>query len=368
MKKRYKILIGIAGFLVVGTGTLMAVTAYDSACPTSVAEASGPDTMRAAVPRCYGVQHLKVERVPKPVPSEGQVLIKIHAAGINPVEWYRASGQPYLMRLDGGIGKPKGTRAGYDMAGVIEAVGPGVTRFKVGDAVFGGTGAALAEYALAREHGGIALKPDNMSFEEAAGVAIAAVTALQGLRDNGHIVSGQKVLINGASGGVGTYAVQIAKALGAEVTGVSSTRNVELVRSLGADHVVDYTRDDFTEGAARYDLILDNVGNQGYFALADVTQPKGVIVSVGGSKANPWLGPIGRVIVSRSFAELFIDQELPFYVADVNEKDMEFLAGLAREGKLRTVIDRTYPLERISEALAYLGSQRAKGKVVITIN
>lgn len=367
MKLRNKILIGLASVLTLGIASLMIATAYDSPCPTAApADASG-ETMRALVPRCYGVENLRVERVAKPTPKEGQVLIRIHAASVNPAEWHRITGKPYVLRLDGGIGAPKDTRAGYDMSGVVEAVGPGVTRFKPGDEVFGGAGGALAEYALAREHGGIALKPVNLSFEEAAGVPIAAVTALEGLRDNGHIAAGQKVLINGASGGVGTYAVQIAKAMGAEVTGVCSTRNVELVKSLGADHVIDYTHADFTQGEMKYDLILDNVGNHGYLALADVTKEGGRIVSVGGQKSNPWLGPITRVIVSRPIAGLFTDVELPFFIATIGKDDMEFLAKLANEGKLRTAIDRRYPLEKTGEALEYLGSGRARGKIIVTL-
>ncbi len=264
MKLRYKILLGIGGVLTIGIATLMTVTAYDSPCPTATPADAGSDSIRALVPRCYGVQNIRVERIAKPVPAEGQVLVRIRASSINPAEWYGINGQPYLVRLAGGIGKPNDTRAGYDAAGVVEAVGPKVTRFKPGDEVFGGVPGALGEYGIAREQGGIVLKPANLSFEEAAGMPIAAITALQGLRDNGHIAAGQKVLINGASGGVGTYAVQIAKAFGAEVTGVCSTRNVEMVKSLGADYVIDYTNTDFTQGNVKYDLILDNVGNHGY--------------------------------------------------------------------------------------------------------
>ncbi|HUQ09213.1 MAG TPA: NAD(P)-dependent alcohol dehydrogenase [Steroidobacteraceae bacterium] len=368
MKLRYKILTGIGGVLVLAIATLMTVTAWDSPCPVPSLATPGPGSMRAATFQCYGVSNLHVQFAAKPVPREGQVLIKVHASSVNPAEWYGVSGQPYLVRLDAGIGKPKDTRAGFDMAGVVESVGPDVTRFKPGDEVFGGAADAFADYALGRDQGGIALKPAKLSFEEAAAMPIAAITALQGLRDNGHIAPGQKVLINGASGGVGTYAVQIAKALGAEVTGVCSSRNMEMVRSLGADHVIDYTRDDFTAGSEKYDLILDNVGNHGYLALARVTTTNGYIVSVGGSKVNPWLGPISRVIVARPIAGLFLDQHLPFYIARIKKDDMEFLAQLASEGKLRTVIDRRYPLEQVSAALEYLGTGHARGKVVVTID
>ena len=246
-------------------------------------------------------------------------------------------------------------------------MGPNVTLFKPGDEVFGGAHGALAEYVVAREQGAIVAQAAEITFEEAAAIPIAAITALQGLRDHGGIKSGQKVLINGASGGVGTYAVQIAKSFGAEVTGVCSTRNVELVRSIGADHVIDYTKENFTEGKERYDLILDNVGNHGFFDLEDVMNPNGIIVIVGGSKKGPLLGPIKRIAWAK-VAGHFIDPRTTFFIAKVNKADLELLAGLAREGKLKTVIDRRYPLEQASAALEYLGAGHARGKVVVTVN
>ena len=368
MKLRNKIFSGIAAVLVLAIVTLMSVTSYDSPCPQVADAAAGADTMRAVMHRCYGVPNgIRVENVAKSAPGDGQILIKVHASSVNPAEWYGISGQPYLIRLDSGIGAPERSRVGFDMAGVVEAVGPNVTTFKPGDEVFGGVGGALAEYVIAREKGAVVHKPASLSFEEAAGIPIAAITALQGLRDQGHLAAGQKVLINGASGGVGTYAVQIAKALGAEVTGVCSSRNVELVRSLGADHVIDYTKGNFTDSTAQYDLILDNVGNHSYFDLAAVTKPEGIIVTVGGSKKNPWLGPIGRITWRLAVAP-FIDQELPFFIASVNKADLELLAGLAREGKLKTAIDRRYPLEKTGEALVYIDSQRARAKVIINVN
>jgi NADPH:quinone reductase-like Zn-dependent oxidoreductase len=368
MKLRYKILSGAGGVLVLAIATLMVVTAYDSDCPTASPEAAGEGTMRAIVHRCYGVPRgLRVENIPKPVPGEGQVLIKVHASSVNPAQWYGATGQPYFIRVANGIGAPNDSRIGTDLAGTVEAVGPNVTLFKPGDRVFGGVHGAYAEYVVAREQGSIIALPDNVTFADAAAMPIAAITALQGLRDQGRLAAGQKVLINGASGGVGTYAVQIAKAYGAEVTGVCSTRNVELVRSLGANHVVDYTRTDFTESDERYDLILDNVGNHSFFDLENVTKPQGIIVTVGGPKKNPWLGPIGR-IVWRMAVDPFIEPALPFYIAEFNKPDLEVLAGLAREGKLRTVIDRRYPLEETGAALEYLGSQRARGKVIVTVD
>ncbi len=367
MKLRYKILNGVAAVLVLSVTALVLTVSHDSACPPVTRAAAGEGSMRAVMHRCYGVPGgIRVERIAKPVPSEGRVLVRIRASSVNPVEWYGVSGQPKLVRLSGGIGKPSFARTGVDMSGVVEAVGPGVTLFKPGDEVFGSASGALAEYAVAREQGAIAIKPQNMTFEEAAAIPIAAITALQGLRDQGQIDKGSKVLINGASGGVGTYAVQIAKAFGAEVTGVCSTRNVEMVRSLGADHVVDYTKEDFTAGEERYDIILDNVGNHGFADLADVVNPGGIVVIVGGSKKGPLLGPIKRIAWAK-VAGLFVEPQLKFFIAQLNKADLEFLAGLVREGKLRSVIDRRYPLDETAAALEYLGAGHARGKVVVTV-
>lgn len=367
MKLRYKILTGLAAVLGLGVVALAVTVSYESDCPALPTVAAGTESMRAIRQQCYGLpQGMRVETIAKPVPAEGQVLIKVRAASVNPAEWHEATGQPKLFRFAMGIGKPGDIRAGYDVAGVVEAVGPGVTLFKPGDEVFGGVPGALADYAIAREQGNIVMKPAALSFEEAAAIPIAAITALQGLRDQGHIAAGQKVLINGASGGVGTYAVQIAKALGAEVTGVCSTRNVDMVRSLGADHVIDYKTENFTQGQARYDLILDNVGNHGFFELEKVMNPGSTVVVVGGSKSDPWLGPMKRVI-SAKIAGHFVEARLPFFIARLNKPDLEFLAGLAREGKLRTVIDRRYPLEQTGTALEYLGGGHARGKIVIVV-
>ena len=368
MKLGRKILLGVASFFVLALATLAIVLSYDSDCPPATGLADGTPTVRALMLRCYGTPSkvLRVERVEKPTPREGQVLIRVHASSVNPAEWHRVTGAPYIMRLSSGIGAPEHHRVGFDVAGTVEAVGPGVTRFKAGDEVFGGVGGALAEYVIAQEQASLAPKPANMTFEEAAAMPIAAITALQGLRDHGHIAAGHRVLVNGASGGVGTYAVQIAKAMGAEVTGVCSTRNLERVRAAGADHVIDYTRENFTEIDVRYDLILDNVGNHAYSALAGVAKPTGIIVTVGGPKSDPFLGPVWRIIGSK-VASLYVDQPLPFFIAGINSPDLEFLADLVRQGKLRTFIDRRYPLEQAGEALDYIGSQRARGKVVVTL-
>ena len=317
--------------------------------------------------RCYGSPGvLAIERIAKPTPMAGQVLIKVRAAGVNPYEWHMTTGKPYLLRLFKGVGAPDSPRFGSDFAGTVESVGAGVTRFKPGDEVFGDVGGALAEYLLAREDADIVLKPSELSFEQAAAIPIAAVTALQGLRDHGRIAAGQKVLINGASGGVGTYAVQIAKTFGAEVTGVCSTRNVELVRSLGADHVIDYTKEDFTAGKERYDLIFDTVGNHGLLAVRDAVNSNGILVGIGGSKKDPWIGPLWSM-AKRKMTDAFVDQKLVGFIANVTSADLELLARLAREGKLQSVIDRRYRLEETAAALEYIATRRARGKVIVTL-
>jgi NADPH:quinone reductase-like Zn-dependent oxidoreductase len=279
--------------------------------------------------------------------------------------WHLVTGLPYPIRLAGyGLRAPKNPVPGMDLAGIVEEVGAGVTRFAPGDAVFGIGRGTFAEYARAPESK-LAARPVNLSAEQAAVVAVSGLPALQGLRDHGRVGAGQRVLVVGASGGVGTYAVQIAKALGAEVTGVCSTRNLEMVRSLGADHVVDYTKENFTKRNERYDIILDNVGSQDFTDMADVMKPDGIIVVVGGSKKGPFLGPIKRILWSKIVR---IDPKITFYLARVNKADLELLANLAREGKLKSVIDRRYPLEQTGAALAYLGEGHARGKVVVTVN
>jgi NADPH:quinone reductase-like Zn-dependent oxidoreductase len=367
MKLRNKIFLSLGTLLAVGVAALMLTLSYESPCPPAPVLAGGVESMRAVTRRCYGApgQVLAVERVAKPRPAKGELLIRIRAASVNPYEWHMVTGKPYFMRLDSGIGVPKRTRVGYDMAGTVEAIGEDVTRFKVGDEVFGGAGGALAEYAVAREDGDVVPKPAEIGFEDAAGLLIAGGTALQGLRDYGHVAAGQKVLINGASGGVGTYAVQLAKALGAEVTAVCSTRNVELVRSLGADFVIDYTREDFTQGPQQYDLIVDNVGNQDFLDLLRVVKKTGTVVTISGPKTNNFLGPLTRIIKMKLLAP-FVDQKLVFFVAGIGPPELELFAKLMREGKLKTVIDRQYPLEQAGAALDYIGGGHARGKVVIT--
>jgi NADPH:quinone reductase-like Zn-dependent oxidoreductase len=326
------------------------------------------ERMQAIVYSCYGTADvLRLAELARPVPAENEVLVKVHAASVNPLDWHYMSGTPYVMRMSSGLGAPQDNRMGVDFAGTVDAVGRDVTRFKPGDQVFGGRNGAFAEYVTVRQDRSLALKPPMLSFEEAAAIPVAAITALQGLRDAGRIVPGDKVLINGASGGVGTFAVQIAKAFGAHVTGVSSSRNLELVRSIGADHVIDYTQENFTAGVERYDLILDNVGNHSLRATRRVLAPGGVLVIVSGPKHNLWLGPMTRVIGAKLSAP-FVDEEMATLFAALNAQDLEVLAGLARDGKLKPVIDRRYTLEELPEAVRYLATGRARGKVVVKLD
>src|SRR5213595_1145667 len=258
--------------------------------------AAPKNPMKAIVYCDYGVANLKLADIEKPVPNDDQLLVRVRAASVNPLDWHYVEGTPYVMRAMGvGLRKPKDTRLGVDFAGTVEAVGKNVTQFKPGDEVFGGRGGAFAQYVCPRATRAVALKPASMSFEDAASVNIAGITALQALRDKGKVQPGQKVLINGASGGVGTFAVQIAKSLGADVTGVCSTRNVDRVRSIGADHVIDYTREDFTQKGQRYDVILDNVGNHALSDLRRALTPTGTLVPNSGGFENHWFASGGRL-------------------------------------------------------------------------
>ena len=363
-----RILLGAAAVLVLGIATLAVLLSYESPCSEPDALAQDAASMKAVVHRCYGsAEVLKVEHVPKPVPAEGELLVKVIASSVNPADWHYMTGTPYVMRLSSGFGAPKGVQRGIDFAGVVEALGPNVSTFKVGEEVFGAHGGAFAEFISVSATDGIARKPQNLSFEQAATLPVAAITALQGLRDHGNVGTGTKVLINGASGGVGTFAVQIAKALGAEVTGVCSTRNVEMVRSIGADHVIDYTQRNFTEGAERYDVILDNVGNHGLLKVRQALKPRGKLVIIGGPKQDPWLGPVSSPVKAAMLSP-FIDEQMAMFIAQVNSKDLKVLAELALNGKIVPVIDRRYALSDIAEAMRYLGTQRARGKVVLQVD
>jgi NADPH:quinone reductase-like Zn-dependent oxidoreductase len=371
MTRTRKIILGtlsvVLGLVVVGVIVLGAVLSHDSPCRPGPALAEHTARMQAVVYRCYGSPEvLNVEEVEKPTPNDNQVLVKVHAASINPLEWHYMEGKPYMMRAMSGIGAPEDSAIGVDFAGTVEAVGQKVTRFKAGDEVFGGRDGALGEYVVVRESGSIVLKPANMTFEQAASVPVAAITALQGLRDVGKVRAGQKVLINGASGGVGTFAVQIAKSMGAEVTGVCSTRNVDLVKSLGADHVIDYTREDFTQGSQKYDVIFDAVGSHSLSEYRRVMTPDGIFVIVGGPSTDPWLGPMIAPLKAK-LLEPFVSQKFQFFLADINPTDLGVLSDLMQAGKLTPAIDRTYPLSDIRAAMRYLLAGHARGKVVIEV-
>src|ERR1043166_6007377 len=282
---------------------------------------STPSNPMKAIVYCdYGLANLKLEAIEKPVPSDEQILVRVRAASVNPYDWHFVEGTPYVMRAMGvGLRKPKDTRLGVDFAGTVEAVGKNVTQFKPGDEVFGGRAGAFAQYVCPRAGRAVALKPASISFEDAASVNIAGITALQALRDKGKVQPGQKVLINGASGGVGTFAVQIAKSLGAEVTGVCSTRNVDLVKSLGADHVIDYTKEDVAKKGDHDDVIMDNVPNHTLAECRAVLTPQGnyVMIGGGGPNDNRWVGPFGRVIHA-VFLKPFIKQEVGMMMANSN--------------------------------------------------
>jgi NADPH:quinone reductase-like Zn-dependent oxidoreductase len=327
--------------------------------------------MKAIVYCDYGVPNLKFQEIEKPTPADDQLLVKVRAASVNPLDWHFVEGTPYFMRaIGGGLRKPKDTRLGVDFAGTVEAVGKNVTKFKPGDEVFGGRTGAFAEYVCVRESRAVALKPANITFEQAASVPIAAITALQGVRDKGNVQPGQKVLINGASGGVGTFAVQIAKSVGADVTGVCSTRNLDMVRSLGADHVIDYTKEDFTKGDQRYDVILDNVANRSLSECRRVLNPDGTYVLIGGGGANEgrWLGPGLTHAIKAMVLSKFVSQKMGMMLAELNQKDLAALADLMQSGKVTPVIDRTYKLSELPQAIQYLEQGHARGKVVIAVD
>lgn len=324
------------------------------------------EPMKAIVYHEYGSPDvLRFEQTEKPLPNDNQVLIKVRAASVNPLDWHYMRGEPYLVRMEAGLRKPQDTRMGADVAGRIEAVGKNVTQFKPGDEVFGTSGGAFAEYALASAKK-VALKPANITFEQAAAVPIAALTALQGLRDKGKLRTGQKVLINGASGGVGTFAVQIAKSFGADVTGVCSTRNAEMVRSIGADRVVDYTKEDFTQGTQRYDVILDNVGNHSLSEYRRVMNPKAIYVMVGGPSDGKWIGPMSGAVKAMVVSP-FVSQDFSMMLATINAQDLLILQKLLEAKIVTPVIDRTYPLSEVPAAIRYLEQGHARGKVIITV-
>jgi len=322
------------------------------------------DMMDAIVYRQYGPPEvLALEQVPRPAVGEDDVMVRVRASSVNPYEWHFMRGEPYLARLEMGL-KPKNGRLGVDVAGTVEAVGSKVTEFQRGDEVFGTCEGAFAEYAVGSESSLVA-KPANVSFEQAGVVGIAGLTAVQGLRDFGRVRAGQTVLINGAAGGVGTFAVQIAKVWGAEVTGVCSSRNVDMVGTIGADHVIDYTREDFTHGAKHYDLMLDLIGNHSLSRCRRVLAPNGTFVMLGGQSGR-WIRPIDRVFETLLLSP-FVSQDLVLGRAVWTREDLLVLQGLLATGQVSTVIDRTYPLSQVPEAIRYLEEGHARGKVVITV-
>jgi NADPH:quinone reductase-like Zn-dependent oxidoreductase len=322
--------------------------------------------MRAIVYAEYGPPDvLQLTEVATPTPKDDEVLIRMRAASVNPLDWHYMRGTPFVLRAAAGLRKPKVTRLGADLAGQVEVVGKHVTQFQPGDEVFGVCKGAFAEYACASA-GAVVLKPANLTFEQAAAVPVAGFSALQGLRDKGQIRRGQKVMINGAAGGVGTFAVQIAEVFGADVTGVCSTRNVDMVRSIGAHHVIDYTREDFTKSGQRYDLIFDSVGNHSLSDCRRALTTEGTLVLVGGPNRGRWLGPmpgmLQAIVLSR-----FVRQKLLPFLAHLSKDDLIVLRELLEVGKVAPVIDRSYPLSEVPEAIRYLEEGHARGKVVITM-
>ncbi len=366
MKLRYK----IGGFflilITVALSSLAIALSYSSACEPAPSLAENTQLMKAIVYRCYGsADVLEYEDIEKPTPADNEVLVKVKAASVNPLDWHYMRGSPYLMRLGTGLGAPDKNRLGVDFAGTVEAIGTNVTRFKAGDDVFGGKSGAFAEYISIAEDRALALKPVNMTFEQVASVPIAAITALQALRDKGRLKPGQKVLINGASGGVGTFAVQIAKSFGAEVTGVCSTRNLEMVRSIGADHVIDYTQENYTDSGQYYDLIIDSVGNHSLTANRRVLTPEGILVMIAGAKGN-WLAPLMAPVKALVLSP-FVGQELNFLLARMNGEDLAILGDLMKTGKVTPVIDRRYSLSEVPAAIRYSEEGHARGKIIVNL-
>jgi NADPH:quinone reductase-like Zn-dependent oxidoreductase len=358
---------GIVMLVVVLVGGVYLFIAYWTSTNDCESKAGAPTNPMKAIRKCqYGSVTLRT--VEKPTPTDDQVLIRVRAASLNAADGHLLRGS-FVMRPVTGMRKPKDSRFGIDCAGTVEALGKNVTQFKPGDEVFGAANGSIAEYVCAPERT-LVTKPDNVTFEQAGSVAVAGLTALQGLRDQGNIQSGQKVLVNGASGGVGTFAVQIAKAYGAEVTAVCSSRNLEQARSIGADHVIDYTKEDFTVGTQRYDMIFDNVGNHTIAERRRVLAPNGICVLAGMGSAGEHEGQWSRLAgnLKSLFVSPFISQKFKLFIAKVLKADLGVLRDLMQESKLTPVIDRDYPMSKTAEALDYLEEGHARGKIVITID
>ena len=325
-------------------------------------------TMKAIVRERYGSPDaLELKDIEKPVIDDDSILVRVRAASINAYDWHMMRGAPFLVRISEGLRKPKNRAMGVDVAGQVEAVGKNVTRFRPGDEVFGARLGSLAEYVRGSDKSFLVPKPANLTFEQAAAVNMAGTTALQGLRDIGQIKPGQHVLINGATGGVGTFAVQIAKALGAHVTAVCSTRNVDMVRSLGADEVIDYSKTDFTRSGQRYDLILDVAANRSLSDCRRVLTPDGILVGVGAAKGGRSMAPIVLRMLRQVLFSRFAKQKMGSFMAKNSKDDLLVLKELIEAGKVKPVIDRTYPLSETAAAIRYLEEGHARGKVVITV-
>jgi NADPH:quinone reductase-like Zn-dependent oxidoreductase len=322
--------------------------------------------MKAIVQHGYGSPDdvLELTEIDKSVVSDGEVLVRVHAASIHIGDYYGIRGVPYVMRPLFSLNRAKNRVPGTDIAGTVEMVGKSVSKLRPGDEVFGWCKGAFAEFASASEDA-VTSKPANLTFEQAAGVGVSAFTALQALRDQGKVQPGQKVLITGASGGVGTFAVQIAKSFGADVTGVCSTRNVEMVRSIGADHVIDYSQEDFTQGGQRYDLVLDNVGNHSLSDSRRALTPKGTLLA-NAAPVSGWIGGLNHVLTAFALS-IFVSQQGRPFVSMPNKEDLATLKELAEAGKITPVIDRTYPLSETPEALSHVGEGHAQGKTIITV-
>ncbi len=339
--------------------------------PATIANGAGFDAtrdtmMKAIVQDTYGsAEVLHIAEVDKPQAGNDEVLVRVHAAGLDRGTWHLMTGIPYVMRLGFGFRRPKNPIPGLDVAGIVEAVGADVTRFGVGDEVFGTAKGSFAQYAAAKE-GKLARKPASLTFDQAAAVPVSGLTAIQGLRDQARIEPGHHVLIVGASGGVGTYAVQLAKAFGAEVTGVCSTAKTDMVRSIGADHVIDYTREDFWAGSERYDAILDIGGNSSLKKLRGALTETGTLVIVGGEEGGRWIAGVDRQLRALAMSP-FVSQRLTTFMSKENHVDLERLTQIIDAGDLTPVIDTTYPLERAPEAMRHLEDGRASGKIVISV-
>lgn len=367
MKLRYKISGALLAVLFATLAWFGWFVSHDNDCIPVAQPGEGEASMSAIRHGCFGgPEVLEFTRVPKPVAAEDEILIRIENAAVNPLDWHYMRGTPYIMRLMGaGIGTPADMRLGVDFAGVVESVGSQVESFRVGDRVFGGSSGAFAEYVAVGADSSVALIPEGLTFEEAAAVPIAGLTALQALRDKGQLQAGQKVLVNGASGGVGTFAVQIAKALGAEVHGVCSTRNVERVYELGADHVFDYKKESYLDGGERYDLIIDNVGNHSLLTNRAVMTESGTLVIVGGQGGN-WLGPLIRPLSAMALSP-FVGQTFAPFLARLKQDDLATLAEMMAAGQVKPLIDRRYTLAETADAIRYSETGRARGKIIITV-